>query len=44
MIKKGLLVSLLFLVYGCAGTMRLAEEDKKGSTTPQQNVVVKPNK
>jgi len=44
MIKKGLLVSLLFFIYGCAGTMRLAEEDTKGSTTPHKNIVVKPNK
>jgi len=44
MIKKGLLISLLFLLYGCAGTMRIAEEGKKELTTPNQSVVVKPNK
>jgi len=44
MIKKGLLVSLLFFIYGCAGTMRIAEEDKKGSTIPSKNIIVKPNK
>jgi len=44
MIKKGLLVSLLFFIYGCAGTMRIAEEDKKDSTTPTEAVIVKPNK
>jgi len=44
MIKKGLLVSLLFFIYGCAGTMRLAEEDKKGSTTSTETVIAKPNK
>jgi hypothetical protein len=43
MIKKGLLVSLLLLMYGCAGTMRIAEEDKKGSTIPKKNIIVKPN-
>jgi hypothetical protein len=43
MLKKGLLVSLLFLFCGCAGTMRIAKEDKKDLTTPQQNMVVKPN-
>jgi len=44
MIKKGLLVSLLFFIYGCAGTMRVAEDDIKAPATPTETVVVKPNK
>jgi len=44
MIKKGLLLSILLFTYGCSGAMRIAEEDKKGSTTPTETVIVKPNK
>ncbi|CAA6823524.1 MAG: Unknown protein [uncultured Sulfurovum sp.] len=37
MIKKGLFVLLIFLINGCVGTMRLAEENSvnpKDSTAP----------
>lgn len=45
MLKKGLLVSILvLLIGGCAGTIKIAEEDKKGSTIPSKNIMVKPNK
>ena len=44
MLKKGLFASLIFFVCGCAGTMRVAEDDNKASTTPHKNIIVKPNK
>jgi len=44
MIKKGLLVMLLFFIYGCSGAMRLAEEGTNDTSTPSKDMVVKPNK
>ena len=44
MIKKGLLIALILLVTGCAGTIRIAEDDKKISSTPKKNLIVKPQK
>lgn len=42
MIKKGLLFILMFFITSCAGTIRIAEEDKTGSTIPTKSIMVKP--
>ena len=43
MVKKGLLMAFIFMFTACAGTIRIAEEDKKGSTIPNKNIIVKPS-
>ena len=42
MIKKGLLIAFILMLTACAGAMKMAEDDKKGSTPPTKTVVVKP--
>ena len=44
MLKKGLLIGLLFFIVGCSGAMRVAEENTKTPTTPNKNIIAKPNK
>jgi hypothetical protein len=43
MVKKGLLMAFILIFTACAGTIRIAEEDKKGSTIPSKNSIVKPS-
>ena len=42
MIKKGLLITIILLVTGCAGTVRIAEDGTKDSTVPPKKSIVKP--
>ena len=44
MLKKGLLIAFIMLLTACAGTIRIADEDKKDSTIPNKNMMVKPSK
>ena len=44
MLKKGLLVVFMLIFTACAGTIRTADEDKKGSTIPSKHIIVKPDK
>jgi len=44
MLEKGSLIAFIFIFTACAGTIRIAEEDKKGSTIPSKHIMVKPNK
>lgn len=44
MLEKGSLIAFIFIFTACAGTIRIAEEDKKGSTIPSKHIIVKPDK
>ena len=43
MVKKGLLMAFILMFAACAGAIKIAEEDKKGSTIPKKNIIVKPS-
>jgi hypothetical protein len=43
MVKNGLLIAFIFIFTSCAGTIKIAEENNKGSTIPSKNIIVKPN-
>ena len=44
MLQKGLLLASIWIFTACAGTIRVAEEDKTGSTIPSKHIIVKPDK